>query len=319
MNEYKSIEQSATQWHMRVKEGLNAKERQAFEVWIAIEAHQKAYAAIERLIGNCLELDTLFVKELEESLLRNDAIHVNVWYQRRFFLTTLAACLVLILGFTLKHYFYPIFQQDYVTSNQKMLNITLPDATKIDLDIKSSAHVTYYNHKRTVDLVKGKAFFDVSKDAHKPFVIQAGETHIKVVGTKFEVSRVNNSITVSVLEGIVSVSDNVKNAMYQLKKAESIAFNESGKMLYYGKINTQKIADWKENTLLFDKTTLKDATAQFAYYTNQTVTFDNDAIASLKLSGKFHTTHFQGFIQSLEAMYGLKVRYEKENIHIVQK
>lgn len=319
MNEYTIIEQRAIHWHMRVKEGLSAKEHKAFEAWIAIEAHQKAYAAIERLIGNCLELDTSFVEELEESLLRNDAVHVNAWYQRRFFLTTLAACLVLTFGFILKHYFDPTFQQDYVTNNQKMLNIALPDATKIDLDIKSSAHVRYYNHKRTVDFAEGKAFFDVAKDAQKPFVIQAGETHIEVVGTKFEVLHVNHITTVSVLDGIVKVSDQAQRAFYLLKKMESITFNEAGKMLYYGQINTQKIADWREDALFFDGVTLKEAAEAFAYYSDYNVTFENDTIASLRLSGKFKTTHFQGFIDAIETIYGLKGKHEKEGLKIVRK
>ena len=324
MIENMSIEHSANWWHMRVKEGLSIEEQKEFNEWLAIEVHSKAYEKTQRLIGRCLALDEAFVKELEEEIMRDDAVvhslPSNVWYKRRSFFATLAACLILFVGITFqRYYFEPTFNQSYVTSDQKILDITLPDTSRIDLDIKSSLHVTYFNHKRTVEIKEGKVFFDVAKDAHKPYIIQAGETTIEVVGTKFEVLHVNHLTTINVQDGIVKVSDQGQKAFYQLKKAESITFNDMGKMLYYGQINSQKIATWKEDVLFFDATTLKDATAEFAYYTDQNVTFENDTIALLKLTGTFQTTHFQGFIEAIEMIYGLKVKKENEGIKLVRK
>jgi len=267
-------------------------------------------------------LDDAFIKELEEDILNDEVAETSkVFYQRRsFFASLVAACLVLFVGFAIKNYYFePTFSQNYATFDQKMLGLALPDTSRIDLDIKSSLHVTYFNHKRTVEFREGKALFEVAKDAQKPFVIKVGDTVIEVVGTKFEVLHINDLTTVSVLEGVVKVSDKTQSAFYQLKQADSITFNETGKVLNYGQINTQKIADWKEDALFFDKITLRDAAAQFAYYANQKVSFESDAIALLKISGKFSTTHFQGFVEAMETIYGLKAKKENEGIKLVRK
>lgn len=315
-----SIEHSAHQWHMRVQEGINPEERKAFEAWLAVEAHQKAYAATHRLIEQCLDLDEAFVEALEKDILHEDLIVSKAFYQKRSFWSTLAACLVVFVGIAMgQYYLEPTFHQSYATKDQTMRELMLPDDSRIDLDIKSSLHVTYYHQKRTVEFLAGKALFEVAKDARKPFIIQAGETTIEVVGTKFEVLHVNHLTTINVLEGIVKVSERAQRAFYQLKKAESITFNDAGKMLYYGQINPQKIADWRDNVLFFDATTLKDAATEFAYYTDQNVTFENDTVALLKLSGTFQTTHFQGFVEAMETIYGLKAKHEKEGIKLVRK
>jgi transmembrane sensor len=316
------IDQIAHQWYMRSREGLSTQEQKAFEAWLETTEHKKAYEATQRLIESCLDVEDTFIKELEEDILNDDMAEPSkAFYQKRsFFASVVAACLVLFVGVALKEYYFePIFEQHYATSDQKLLNIALPDTTTVDLDIKSTIDIAYYNHKRTVAFTTGKALFSVAKDAYKPFVIKVGDTVIEVVGTKFEVLHVNDLTTVSVLEGIVKVSDKMQSAFYQLKQADSITFNEAGKVLNYGQINTQKIADWKEDALFFEKTTLKDAAAQFAYYTNQKMTFESDELSLLKLSGKFSTTHFHGFVEAMETIYGLKAKKENEGIRIVRK
>ena len=169
-----TIDQIAHQWHMRSREGLNVQEQKAFETWIETTEHKKAYETTRHLIESCLSLDDAFIKELEEDILNDEVAESSkVFYQRRsFFASLVAACLVLFVGFAIKNYYFePTFEQHYATSDQKLLNIELPDTTTVDLDIKSAIDIAYYHHKRTVAFATGKALFSVAKDAHKPFVI----------------------------------------------------------------------------------------------------------------------------------------------------
>lgn len=62
--------------------------------------------------------------------------------------------------------------------------------------------------QRDVTLTKGEAFFSVAHDKTKPFIITAGGTTIRVVGTSFNVKNKNGNIEVIVETGIVQVSRN---------------------------------------------------------------------------------------------------------------
>ncbi len=92
--------------------------------------------------------------------------------------------------------------------------IVLEDSSKVTLDAgsKLSFPDEFTKGKREVQLT-GEAFFEITADPGKPFVINAKEGMITVLGTKFNVRALDDSdnIVVSVAEGIVSLM----NRMYE--------------------------------------------------------------------------------------------------------
>ncbi|MGC1389862.1 MAG: FecR family protein, partial [Bacteroidales bacterium] len=73
-------------------------------------------------------------------------------------------------------------------NDQKNLLVSLPDGSKIYLNRNSefSYRKNFGRHGRDVRLT-GEAFFEISPDVSKPFIIDAGKAKVKVVGTSFNV------------------------------------------------------------------------------------------------------------------------------------
>jgi transmembrane sensor len=73
---------------------------------------------------------------------------------------------------------------------------TLPDGSIITLNKYALlSHPKKFSGKqRDVELIKGEAFFKVAPDKAKPFIITAGKTTIRVVGTSFNVNFKNGNI-----------------------------------------------------------------------------------------------------------------------------
>jgi len=96
-------------------------------------------------------------------------------------------------------------------NDQKNLEVALPDGSKIFLNRNSelSYHENFGKHKRDVSLT-GEAFFEISADASKPFIIDAGNAKVKVVGTSFNVITKNSesAVEVYVKTGKVMLTDN---------------------------------------------------------------------------------------------------------------
>ncbi len=94
-----------------------------------------------------------------------------------------------------------------VASAEKVLKHTLPDGTTVTLN-KHSA-ISYAGHfdgeKRSVKL-EGEAFFDVTPDKKRPFVIDAGNSSVTVVGTTFNVKSRKDITEVIVESGVVEVA-----------------------------------------------------------------------------------------------------------------
>lgn len=92
---------------------------------------------------------------------------------------------------------------------------SLPDGSTIHL--QPGGIITYAGefaqNKREVQLV-GEAFFDVTKDAMRPFIIDAQNVLVKVLGTSFSIKAYENDpeVKVAVRTGTVSVTRPVKAA-----------------------------------------------------------------------------------------------------------
>jgi len=93
----------------------------------------------------------------------------------------------------------------YATGVAEVRAIHLSDGSEVTLGARSSLDVTFRIHERRVALNSGVAFFSVSKNPSRPFIVTVGEREVRVVGTKFEIRRDTAGIRVSVVEGTVEV------------------------------------------------------------------------------------------------------------------
>jgi len=96
-------------------------------------------------------------------------------------------------------------------NDQKNLLVSLPDGSKIFLNRNSefSYRANFGQHNRNVKLT-GEAFFEITPDVTKPFIIDAGKASVKVVGTSFNVitNNVESEVEVYVKTGKVILYDN---------------------------------------------------------------------------------------------------------------
>ena len=84
-------------------------------------------------------------------------------------------------------------------------SLLLPDGSTALLDSKSRLRVSYTSATRTVELLQGQALFSVVKNPRRPFLVEAGHTVVRDVGTVFDVNRLGDGAVVTVLEGRVAV------------------------------------------------------------------------------------------------------------------
>ncbi len=134
---------------------------------------------------------------------------------RRTFFRVAALLLMLITIGTAA--FYLINQGSFskkirvATNNDiKNLQVDLPDGSKIFLNRNSEFiyHSNFGKLNRKVKLT-GEAFFDIAEDKSKPFIVDAGNASVKVVGTTFNVITCNSesAVEVYVKTGKVMLSD----------------------------------------------------------------------------------------------------------------
>lgn len=123
-----------------------------------------------------------------------------------------AAGIVLIISCS--YLFYNMLRVNNVPvvvwkSLDKILVDTLPDGSVITMNKNSILSFTndFGKRERKVTL-DGEAFFSVTKDKQKPFIVNANEAQVHVFGTTFNVNTTLEKTTVVVESGIVEVAKN---------------------------------------------------------------------------------------------------------------
>lgn len=95
--------------------------------------------------------------------------------------------------------------------DEKNIEVLLADGSKVYLnrDSRLTYPETFGRNNRKVTL-KGEAYFDIARDASHPFVIDAGNARVKVLGTSFSVitDNSNNEVEVFVTTGTVMLTSN---------------------------------------------------------------------------------------------------------------
>jgi ferric-dicitrate binding protein FerR (iron transport regulator) len=153
---------------------------------------------------------------INESEYKNESVFARISFMRSSFIRVAAIALVLLsLGIAGAYLFNPDIFSRKITmasaNDQKNIEVALPDGSRIFLNRNSefSYRSNFGARGRNVTLA-GEAFFEIAPDATKPFIIDAGNAKVRVVGTSFNVMTKNSesAVEVFVKTGKVMLSNN---------------------------------------------------------------------------------------------------------------
>ena len=199
----------------------------------------------------------------------------------------------------------------------------LNDGTKVTLGPKSTLQYPslFESQHREVKLV-GEAYFEVSKNPHKPFTVHTKDLDIKVLGTHFNVNASKNerSTTVSLLEGKVNV--NVvfdHNEEYQLKPGQELVLDHASQQVYQHDLDSVDVLGWMTKTLIFRNEKLSDAARKIEKMYGVKVVFDNVSTAETRVYAQFKNESLTDVLQTICATGDLNYNNDGNKIFIRNK
>ncbi len=154
---------------------------------------------------------------------------VNI--RRNFTWLKIAATLLLICGGAWVYFAQFANKQMEVSSIEEVRVDTLSDGSVITLNRHSVLQYPqrFSGNQRMVSLKEGEAFFKISPNKAKPFIINTSGTTIKVVGTSFNVKNKHGKIEVIVETGIVQVS--IKGSSVTLTPGDKVLVGENSTLV----------------------------------------------------------------------------------------
>lgn len=169
------------------------------------------------------------------------------------------------------------------------VNLSLSDGTKVCLN--SGTTFTYPSSfgKETRDVeLNGEAFFEVSANKEKPFIVHTHACNVKVLGTKFNVNayKSEHSFSTALMQGKVRIQNNSNPANVVDITPHYQATLSDGK-LAVAEIKDYNIYRWREGLFCFEDLNLKTLMDTAEKYYGIEIIINNPDIVSRSFSGKF--------------------------------
>lgn len=212
----------------------------------------------------------------------------------------LAAACCAGLAVSLATYYPPrLWQADHLTDKGEQRKIILADGSQLTLNSGSAIDLHFDGTVRRVELLQGEAFFEVAKDANRPFIVSTDDREIRAVGTAFDVLRLAGRTDVELVEGIVELEDGTHKQRARLLAGQTASIGVSGIELQPPR-PSENMALWRDGLLQFDGLPLDAAVAQINRYRPGKVVLLNQALAETRISGLFRLDALDQAVASLQ-------------------
>lgn len=176
----------------------------------------------------------------------------------------------------------------YSTGVGERRTIALEDGTRIELNASSRLSVRFDRHARHVDLGDAQAFFDVAKDPARPFLIEAGDTQVRVVGTAFDVRRRDGLVAVNVQRGLVEVRPHQQDgaAPFRLRPGQGLSHAEGqSNDARVVPVASAEVAGWRQGRLIYRDQPLSQIVGDMNRLFPRPVKLGDARAGALRLSG----------------------------------
>lgn len=170
--------------------------------------------------------------------------------------------------------------------------IQLPDGTEVTLNRYTSLSYPkkFKGEKREVQL-SGEAYFDVTKDKSRPFIVQAETVEVEVLGTRFNVEAYPNDelIKTTLFEGSVAMSTPHEAERIILKPQQSATYDKRAKNRLEAEEeeNAGDELAWKSGGLIFSNLPLKEICRQLSNTFAVPIRIESPELGEYRMSGRF--------------------------------
>ena len=320
------IDKEAAEWLVRRDRGLSEREAREFKDWLDRDArHRMRFEFHEQTWERFSTLEE--IEEVEEF----EAQPVRVGKRgskpdfKKLSRAILSLAAVLLLGLMVWVGIGLIDGKEQVEYEgryvvDKYETRILSDGTILELNEGARAKVRLTDSFRRVWMHEGEAHFHVAKDELRPFVVYAGGTEVRAVGTAFNVRVDREGVHVIVTEGRIHFSnraseeepgDTALSFSEQLDagQATSLRLGASNAIPFVETHTYDELTEllaWKPKTLEFSDAPLGDVVTAFNKRNTIQIVLAAEELETMPIEATFRSDNVLAFVRLLELTFDLK-------------
>ncbi len=200
--------------------------------------------------------------------------------------------------------------------NGQTYAVTLPDGSRVLLNSATSLRFpSRFDHALRQVYLTGEAYFEITKDPTKPFVVDTESGAVNVLGTKFNVNTYERgSWQTAVVEGSVSMRD--ANGQQVTLTAGQLGLAVSDGSLSKIRSGAAEAVSWLEGKQFFRDVSLGQLQTSIMRLYDVPVGFARPEIAEQRISGLMQKGQLENFLSDLEYSIGVQYEWRKDTLFL---
>jgi transmembrane sensor len=214
------------------------------------------------------------------------------------------------------------------TAKGEMRRVPLDDGSSVLLNTDSAIRVAYEEHERLVSLLAGEAFFSVTADRARPFVVEAGSQRLRTDSARFSLRKLRDQpLHLLVQQGTVRLPDKGRDAG-GLSVGPNMRLTlpdrpgvDAGRVLPPVAVEPGALGRelaWRDGKLAFEGETLREAAEAFARYSDRRILIRDEQLAAETVTGLYAANDPIGFGRTVAQVFGAGLRVEGRNVILHQ-
>lgn len=316
-----SVDRAAADWVARLDRApLSDEEVEQLEQWLAGDPRRHGALLRARAMWDYSDMGSALGPQYDPAAFERNELRTSteespppaVGRRRRTlaWLGAMAASVILTLSLTLT----AEMPKAYATTLGQIQLVPLDDGSTITLNTATEVSVLYGDRRRLVRLSQGEAYFEVTADPKRPFVVEIDERRVHASQAAFIVRKLADTHTeVVVQSGHVELSASADDAARTVVEANSRASLSPAAAT--GNILVDRIAPdqlirelaWRQGKLAFQGETLAMAASAFARYSDVHIVIADPALAREPVTGLFVANDPAGFSRAVARVFDAKL------------
>ena len=177
----------------------------------------------------------------------------------------------------------------------------LPDGSKVwvNSDSKLIYGSRFTSNERILKL-EGEAYFEVTPDKNRPFIVETENFSVKALGTSFNIKAYKEDSWASTVLMTGKVKVQSESEMFILEPNQRISFDRTtGKMDKSNVVDATDFSGWMYNTLSFDAETFEDIVQTLQRLYNTRIIFESESLKKYRFTGSPSNTSLESILQIL--------------------
>lgn len=331
----RTVEDEAGEWIARIEGGCTPEQRKRLDDWLAADPEHRA--VFEEMFRHWRRLGVAaaVVGRLNHPA---PAADVNVAFPRedihpmRVFVRCYRGSIAAVATFAAIAIFLVVARltdagtEIYATELGVHRVVTLADDSTVDLNTATRIEVELTASQRLVRLTTGEALFTVARDSDRPFIVIAGSSVVRALGTSFAVRLTPGKTNVVVAEGRVAVSsaptsfvageaqsrEGAPGSATILSAGDQVTIaTDIGPVAKVEHRDIERNLAWRRGVLNIQDQSLRDVVAEVERYSATRFQIADTSLNEIKVGGYFKATDVEAFVTLLEGQFPIRA----ERVH----